>query len=79
MTLAELSERMSAAEFEIWMADQQLSNAECPSCGLEPRDLKEGIVLAKIHCPFCKTDYNKVVTPDNGVVHDMEEHRLVEE
>jgi uncharacterized Zn finger protein (UPF0148 family) len=79
MTLAELSDRMSAAEFEIWMADSRLSSNECPSCGLEPRDMKDGIMLTKVHCPFCKTDYNKVVTPNKGVVHDMEERRLVEE
>lgn len=79
MTLAELGERMSAAEFQVWIADQELRNSECPSCGLEPRDMKFGITLVKVHCPFCKTDYNKVVTPEGGIVHDMEERRLVEE
>lgn len=79
MTLAELGERMSAAEFQIWIADQELTNSECPSCGLEPRDMKEGYILTKVHCPFCKNDYNKVVTPREGVVHDMEEHYKLSE
>jgi len=79
MTLAELSSKMSSAEFEIWIAEAELKSHQCPSCGLEPRDMKDGISLQKIKCPFCKTDYNRVMTPPGGVVHDMEEHRLVEE
>ncbi len=79
MTLAELGERMSAAEFQIWIAEQELRSHECPHCGLEPRDMSSGVSLTKIKCPFCKTEYDKVVTPRGGVVHDMTTQRLSEE
>ena len=61
MTLAELGERMSSAEFEIWLAEEALRADECPFCGIEPRDLSE-FELHDIKCPICKHTYGKLRT-----------------
>jgi Zn finger protein HypA/HybF involved in hydrogenase expression len=59
MTLAELGERMSNAEFEIWLAEEDLRADECPFCGTEPRDLGE-YEVQDIKCPTCKHTYGKI-------------------
>lgn len=67
---------MTAAEFELWLAEEELRSHQCPSCGLEPRDMKEGLGVTKVKCPFCKTQYNKVVGASKGVIHDAEVREL---
>lgn len=62
MTLAELGERMSNAEFEIWLAEETLRADECPFCGVEPRDLGE-YEMHDIKCPICKHTYGKLRKP----------------
>ena len=62
MTLAELGERMSSAEFEIWIAEEALRGDECPFCGMEPRDLGE-YEMHDIKCPVCKHTYGKLRKP----------------
>lgn len=59
MTYAELLERMSSAEFELWMALELQRQVECPNCGTEPRDMHD-VELVKLHCPNCKNDYQRV-------------------
>jgi hypothetical protein len=62
MTLAELGERMSSAEFEIWIAEEAIRADECPFCGMEPRDLGE-YEMHDIKCPICKHTYGKLRKP----------------
>ena len=62
MTLAELGERMSSAEFEIWIAEEALRADECPFFGMEPRDLGE-YEMHDIKCPICKHTYGKLRKP----------------
>lgn len=62
MTLAELGERMSSAEFEIWVAEYEIRADECPFCGMEPRDLGE-FEMHDIKCPVCKHTYGKLRKP----------------
>jgi hypothetical protein len=59
MTLAELGERMSSAEFAMWLAEEALRADECPFCGVEPRDLSE-YEIHDIKCPVCKHTYGKL-------------------
>jgi len=59
MTYAELQARMSNAEFELWLAEDLLRSKECPSCGVEPRDLME-FQVDDIKCPVCKNKYGIV-------------------
>jgi len=59
MTLAELGERMSSAEFSMWLAEEALRADECPFCGVEPRDLSE-FEVHDIKCPVCKHTYGKL-------------------
>lgn len=63
MTLAELGERMSSAEFSIWLAEETLRADECPFCGIEPRDLGE-FEMHDIKCPVCKHTYGKLRKPN---------------
>jgi hypothetical protein len=63
MTLAELGERMSSAEFEIWAAEYALRADECPFCGMEPRDLGD-YEMHDIKCPICKHTYGKLRKPN---------------
>jgi len=64
MTLAELGERMSNAEFELWHADDLLRADECPFCGVEPRDLME-FQVDDVKCPICKHKYGKIKRTDS--------------
>lgn len=59
MTLAELSAKMSNAEFELWMAEDAVRQDECPNCGIEPRDIGKYSTY-EIKCPTCKTTYFRV-------------------
>jgi hypothetical protein len=63
MTLAELGERMSSAEFEMWVAEEALRADECPFCGMEPRDLG-AYEMHDIKCPICKHTYGKLRQPN---------------
>jgi Zn ribbon nucleic-acid-binding protein len=65
MTLAELSEKMSNAEFEMWMAEDSLRRDECPNCGVEPRDIGK-YVTNEIRCPTCKTTYFRVKSSEGA-------------
>ena len=62
MTLAELGERMSSAEFSIWLAEEAIRADECPFCGMEPRDLGS-YEMHDIKCPICKHTYGKLRQP----------------
>lgn len=64
MTLAELSEKMSNAEFELWMAEDTLRQDECPNCGIEPKDIGK-YTAHEIKCPTCKTTYFRIRTTKN--------------
>lgn len=59
MTLAELEDRMTAAEFDIWKAEFGLRNDECPACGHEVRDMMD-FSAHEVKCPICKTSYMKI-------------------
>ena len=59
MTLAEMQQRMTAAEFELHVALSMLRQDECPNCGVEPRDLME-YNYGEVSCPVCKQTYGKV-------------------
>lgn len=63
MTLGELGERMSSAEFSMWVAEEALRSDECPFCGLEPREMGE-YELHDIKCPVCKHTYGKLRKPN---------------
>lgn len=79
MTLAELQDRMTAAEFEVWKAEESLRAHVCPNCGLEPRDMADGWGVAKMKCPFCKTEYHRVTSAgDDGKIHDAHTHKIKE-
>jgi transcription elongation factor Elf1 len=62
MTLAELGQRMSNAEFELWMAEEILRNFECPNCGHEAKDMNE-VELVEVKCPICYTKYGRTRKP----------------
>ena len=59
MTYAELTERMSNQEFELWLAYEMLKSEQCPNCGLEARDLME-FELVPVRCPHCKNEYKRI-------------------
>jgi hypothetical protein len=59
MTYAELSTRITAAEFEWWQGLAMLRQDECPHCGVEPRDLMD-YEIREIKCPICREKYHKV-------------------
>lgn len=59
MTLAELEERMTWAEFELWLTEYGLRSDQCPACGHEARDIGQ-YHSHTVKCPICKTDYMKV-------------------
>ena len=59
MTLAELQNKMSSAEFEVWMALAMLREDECPNCGVEPRDMME-FNYGEVKCPVCNSHYGKI-------------------
>lgn len=65
MTLAELEDRMTAAEFDLWIVEYGLRAQECPGCGLEVRDMNE-YVANEVKCPICKTTYNKILPRDHA-------------
>ena len=60
MTYAELTDRMSSAEFELWLAEESLRADECPFCSVEPRDLME-YQVEDVKCPICKNKYGKIM------------------
>jgi len=72
MTLAELQEKMTAAEFEVWMAEETLRSRQCPNCGLEPKDMAEGAGVTKVNCPFCKFKFERVTWAVDGVIPEYE-------
>jgi uncharacterized Zn finger protein (UPF0148 family) len=59
MTLAELQNRMSSAEFEAWLALAMLREDECPNCGVEPRDMMK-FNYGEVKCPVCHSSYGKI-------------------
>jgi rubrerythrin len=58
MTLAELGQRMSNTEFELWMAEEQQRGYECPNCGHEAFDM-DSYQVVDVKCPICKTKYQR--------------------
>lgn len=64
MTYAELTSKMSSAEFELWMALAQVRSTECPSCGHEARELMEWDIV-EVKCPVCKHTYGRVKRLEN--------------
>lgn len=69
MTLAELGQKMSNVEFELWLSLSAKRQDECPHCGHEAKDLMD-VEIIKMHCPVCKEDYNRVAPV--GQLRDME-------
>ena len=61
MTLAEMSSKMSNAEFELWVALAAKRANECPNCGHEANEMME-YEQVKMHCPICATDYHKTAS-----------------
>ena len=59
MTYAELSTRMSNAEFELWMAEYELRSDECPGCGHTVKEIGQFSAF-EVKCPICKVTYHKI-------------------
>lgn len=64
MTLAELGQRMSNAEFELWVAEELVRSTECPNCGHEAKDMVNTVML-EVKCPICDTKYGRTKTTVN--------------
>lgn len=60
MTYAELTTKMTNAEFELWLGLAYARATECTHCGVDPRDLMK-YSLNEIKCPVCHQMYHKVV------------------
>jgi len=58
MTLAELGQRMSNAEFELWVAEELVRSVECPNCGHEAKDMIH-VEMVEVKCPICDTKYGR--------------------
>jgi len=52
---------MSPGEYEYWKGLALLRKYECPSCGLEARDMGR-FTTVPVTCPICKTKWERVVT-----------------
>lgn len=63
MTLAELGQRMSNVEFELWIAEDGLRSVECPNCGHEAKDMMH-VQMVDVKCPICSTKYARTRSTD---------------
>lgn len=59
MSYAEMSEKVSNQEFELWMALAGVESEECPNCGRSAREIGQWVVEEQ-KCIFCDHKYQKV-------------------